>query len=86
MKQKLYRVSVYGVILFFLSINFFSSCSKEDNIAPVITSVSLKMNDTISNNITIKVEATDNKSTDKLELYANDSLIAEVNEVPFEYL
>jgi hypothetical protein len=73
-----------GLLLLIISINL--SCSKEDNIAPVITSVNLRMNDTIRNNITIKVEATDNKSIDKLELYANDSLIAEVNKVPFEYL
>ena len=85
-KKKQYRVSVYGVIILFLSINFFSSCSKEDNIAPVITSVNLTLNDTLRNKFTIKVDATDNISTDKLELYANDSLFAEVNKVPFEYL
>ena len=65
-EKKQYRVSVYGVIILFLPINFFSSCSKEDNIDPVITSVNLTLNDTLRNTVTIKVEATDNISTEKL--------------------
>jgi hypothetical protein len=86
MKYRLYKTYVYGVVLLFLSINFFSSCSKEDTIAPVITSVNLSMNDTIRNNFNIKVDATDNKGIKMLELYANDSLIARINGVPFEFL
>jgi hypothetical protein len=83
------RAGVSGFILFFLSIGFFSSCSKEDNkdiIAPVITSVNFSMNDTIRNSYNIKIDATDNNTIDRMELYANDSLIATVNMVPFEFL
>src|SRR5512133_505300 len=78
-------LEIYGLFLFVLTVSLLSSCKKEDNIPPVITAVKLNMSDTIRNSYIIKVEATDNSSTIGMDLYANDSLIAHIEKVPFEY-
>ena len=81
-----YILKIAGLFLLILSIVTFNSCKKEDNIPPVITSFNLTMNDTVRNNFVIKIEATDNNKTSRLELFANDSLIARLENLPFEYL
>jgi hypothetical protein len=78
-------LNICWLVLFILLVNIFNSCKKEDNIPPVIQSVNLVLNDTIRNDFIIKVEASDNKGTTRLELYANDSLFAKIDTIPFEY-
>jgi len=85
-KHSGYSHKICRLVLFILLVNLFDSCKKEDNKPPVITSINLIMNDTIRNNFNIKVEVTDNNSTARLELYANDSLFAQIDNLPFEYL
>lgn len=61
------------------------SCKKTDNIPPVINSMNIAINDTLSNYFTIKVDASDNKGIGKVEYYVNDSLITTITVPPYEY-
>ena len=61
------------------------ACKKEDNIPPVISSVNLNMNDTIRDNYSVSIEASDNNGVSSIELYANDSLIVKMEQLPFVY-
>lgn len=67
---------------FLVAVFVFISCAKDD-IAPIITSLNLEMNDTIRNIYTIELEATDNEKINKIELFINDSLVAEDSRMPF---
>lgn len=60
------------------------SCVK-DEVPPVITSVNLQMNDTLRNIASIRLEATDNTGIHRIELFVNDSLIDQKNEIPYSY-
>jgi hypothetical protein len=63
----------------------FASCKKADNIPPVINSMNIAINDTLSNYFTIKVDASDNKGIGKVEYYVNDSLITTITVPPYDY-
>jgi hypothetical protein len=63
----------------------FASCKKTDNIPPVINSMNIAMNDTLSNYFTIKVDASDNKGIGKVEYIVNDSLLTTITVPPYDY-
>jgi len=80
-----------AIISLLILVFIFASCKKEDDldntdkVLPVINSINLTANDTLRNLFTIKVEATDNKSIDKVEYYVNDSLITQISSAPYDY-
>lgn len=74
-----------GIISLLILVLMFASCKKEDNISPVINSINLSSNDTIRNTFVIRVDASDNKSIDRVEYYVNDSLITKINIPPYDY-
>ncbi len=43
------------------------------------------MNDTIRDYYSVSIEASDNNGVSSIELYANDSLIVKMEQLPFVY-
>ena len=66
-------------------VSVFASCKKADNVPPVINSMNISVTDTLRNNFTIKVDASDNKSIGKVEYYIGDSLITSISVPPYDY-
>ena len=74
-----------GIVFLLTMVSIFSSCKKEDKIAPVISSLNIEANDTLKNLFTVKAGATDNESIGRVEYYLNDSLITTLNAPPYDY-